>query len=42
MMTIIIFIVDFFGSLIVGEMSYLTRVTNKTFKGFPKEIVRPP
>lgn len=42
MMIIIILMVKFFGNLVIGEMPYLAEVTNKTSKGFIKEIVYPP
>lgn len=42
MMIIIILMIRFFGGLVMGEMSYLTEVTNKTSEGFVKEIVYPP
>ena len=42
MMIIIILMMKFFGSLIIGEMPYLAEVANKTSEGFIKEIVYPP
>lgn len=42
MMVIIILMIKFFGSLVVGEKSYLTDVASKTSEGFVKEIVYPP
>lgn len=41
-MIIIILMIKFFGSLVIGEMPYLAEVTNKTFEGFANEIVLPP
>lgn len=42
MIIIIILMIKFFGSLVIGEMSYLTEVANKISEGFIKEIVHPP
>lgn len=42
MMIIIILMIKFFGSLIIGETPYLAEVANKISEGFIKEIVYPP